>query len=311
MTTPVPATGLAPAIHNSSCQSATQPGCYCSCVGMMHQRNILIEAIESRWGQQAFNIELEKLFGSAFTMLSTDPTGSQRARRENGWESFTTAGTAKRASQIEQRVVDVTLRDILSIVHSIHISQKVGWLHFLDALTLQRNWSVVVRQIEHHAGPHDNQSGYFWSSMLASTTGLEATGSAITMNGIEKFPASVSTVFDQTRYPRANSGNSVQDIKEMATSAVVTIAASEIADAWTHSRLSVQEKPLVAAVVGSALSADLWRHPAAVRYLLLPAVTSLRAFAPGAKFSLDQPHRPVEQIIDDELGQKWRKRGVW
>lgn len=301
--------------HNGRCQSATQPGCDCTCEGIMHQRDILIAAFESRGTSVDFDVELTRLFGSAFTMISVDPVGTERTRRE--WKPIASAGAGKRSSQSEQRIVDVTLRDLLRIVHSVPLHQKVGWRDFLDALTLQASWRKIVAQVESVAGPHDEQSGYFWASMLAATSGVAGRTSgampaiAVTATAISAFPLANTTEFEHARHPRAKSGIRVQTIKEMASPHAVSIAAGAIDTEWAASPLLSHDKLTVLVVVGAALSADLWRHPAAVRHLLIVAVTQLRATVPGAHFSLDSHHRLVETIIDDELGRKWRDRGVW
>lgn len=276
---------------------------------MMHQTDILTAAIDSVGTPAAFDTWLTELFGSAFTRLYADPVPPERARRK--WESMATVKTGQERSQIEHRVVDVTLRDILRIIHSMPLHDKAGWRPFLDALTLRKSWTTVSGSIGRIAGPPDSQSGYFWASMLAATAGLAMSGAPITATGIATFPAGVSTVFDQTRYPRANSGATVKGIKEMTVQQAVNIAAREIDAAWHSSTLPIKERTLVLEAAGSALSADLHRHPAAVRYLLAPAVSSLRTLVPVATLSLDQPAQPVEGTIYDELGMKWHLRNVW
>lgn len=301
--------------HNARCQSATQPGCDCRCDGIMHQRDILIAAFQSRGTPVQFDVELTRLFGSAFTMISADPGGAERTRRK--WEPIASAGTGKRSSQSEQRIVDVTLRDLLRIVHSLPLHHKVGWSNFLHALTLQASWQGIVAQVHSAAGPHDEQSGYFWASMLAATSGAVGPTSAampataLPASAISAFPSFATTEFEHARHPRARSGKRVQTIKEMASFQAVRIAAGPIATAWVASGLPQHDKLTVLAVVGAALSADLWRHPAAVRHLLIVAVRQLRAMQPGIHFSLDSPPRLVETIINDELGKKWRDGGVW
>lgn len=302
----------APANHNASCQSATQPGCRCPCSGIMHQRDILVAAISGPSGELTnFNHELTKLFGSAFTRLDCDPIGDESVRRSSSWRSFAVVGKAKKKSQVEQRVVDVTLRDILAIVYALEPAEKVGWVDFLDSITLTQSWPKTMAEIQKEVGPPDNHSGYFWASMLAATVGLSTGQSAVTDSNISSFPDAVKTRFDQVRFPRARSGNSVKVIKEMANKTVRGIAAGEIAKAWSASTLPDDQKLLVMAVAGSALSADLWRHPAAVRYLLTPAAVSLRTFSTGRAFSLEQRSMLIEDVIYAELGQKWRGGRAW
>lgn len=302
--------GSTPTNHRWRCESAESPGCRCKCDGMLHQRDVLVAAFESRKTQVHFDEELTKLFGSAFASLSAAPVPPQKNRRGK-WTNMASAGKAKHASQIEQRVVDVTLRDLLQIVHAMPRSAKAGWMPFLNALTAKPNWQSISSRVEAVAGHHDKASGFFWASMLASASGTYQAGTSVSVGDITAFPASVSTVFDEARHPRARSGNTVSTIKEMTFPAAVSIAANPIASAWSTTVLSASAKATVLAVVGSAVSSDLWRHPAAVRYLLLPAVSGIRSLVPTASFSLDSAIQPVEDAIDTELAAKWRAGGVW
>lgn len=300
----------APAKHNDPCERAKSAECDCRCDGIMHQRDVLIAAFESRGSPADFDRELTRLFGSPFTTLSMDPVPPERARRKN-WEPMASASTAKERGQIEKRIVDVTLRDLLRIVHAMPLQAKAGWMSFLNALTVQPGWDSLVTRVETVAGCHDKISGYFWGSMLAAASGAYAAGTSVSDADIIAFPASVSTTFDQARYPRANAGKTVKTIKEMTFPDAVSIAAKPIANAWSTTTIAASEKGTVLAVVGSAVSPDLWHHPAAVRYLLLPAVSGIRTLVPSASFSLDSATQTVEDAIDTELTEKWRARGVW
>jgi hypothetical protein len=295
--------------HNHHCEAATQDGCLCRCDGMMHQCDVLVAAFESPKTLADFDIELTGLFGSAFTTTSTDPAAGEKSRRK--WTPIANAGTAKRASQIEQRVVDVAVRDVLRSVYALSPARKRGWLEFLEAITLQSSWPTVVLRIESIAGPHDARSGYYWSSILAASKAVVASGSSLSAAAVASFLSSTSTDFEHVRHPRARSGKRVQLIKEMALPQAVAIGVTEVEKAWRVSPLPDTDKRAILAIVGSVLCADLWRSPAAVRDLLLPAIGHLRVLAPGIQFSLDSPSRNLEQVIDDELGQKWAAGGAW
>ncbi|AXL10883.1 hypothetical protein DXT68_01035 [Microbacterium foliorum] len=207
----------------------------------------------------------------------------------------------------------MAVRDVLRIVHSIPLSGKVGWLPLLEAVTCHTSWRSVANQVQRLSGQHDEASGFFWSSALAAALGAGAKARpapAPTAMDIANFPGTQSTVFDEARHPRARSGNTVKTIKEVALPAAFNVAADTLATALASSPLPVQEKLTVVAIAGLVTSADLWRHPAAVRYLLLPAIRFLRSNF-GGKFSLDNQAKLTEQIIEDELKQKWKDGGVW
>jgi hypothetical protein len=277
---------------------------------MMHQRDILIAAFECRGTAQEFDVELTKLFGSPFTTLSVDPLPVETSRR--GWEPVATATQQKIRSQTEQRIVDVTLRDLMRIIHAIPIANKSGWRDLLDELTASSQWATVAAQIHAIVGPHDEASGFFWSGMLARALGATEVAQPVTATSadISAFGLAVTSSFHQARHPRAEAGNTVKTIKEMANQQTQKIASDVLVQALTTSALPVTEKLTVIAVVGAVTSADLWRHPSAVRYLLLPAIKLLRSGGP-VMFSLDNSSRMTEDIINKELGDKWRARNVW
>ena len=276
----------------------------------MHQRNILIAAFDSIGSVSDFDIELTKLFGSPLTVLSADPISGDQTRR--AWEPVASASDQKVRSQTEQRVVDVTLRDLLRIVHAMPLANKVGWRALLDELTASSQWDTVAGRIHAITGLHDEASGFFWSGMLAKALGATwaTRHGPVAAADILSFGSNSTSAFGQARHPRAGSGNTVKVIKEMGDPAARAVASDVLAQALGGSSMRVREKLTVTAVVGAVISADLWRHPSAVRYLLLAAVKLLRKGGPGT-FSLDSPSRRTEIIIKEELGDKWDERHVW
>ncbi|WP_143556907.1 hypothetical protein [Serinibacter salmoneus] len=281
-------------------------------MGMVHQKNILMAAFKSCGKPEKFDAELTRLFGSPFRSVSADPVAGESVRRKD-WQPVASATPQKQCSQIEQRIVDVAVRDVLRIVHLIPKSSKVDWVPLLEGLTCRTSWSDVARQVQAFAGRPDRASGFFWSSALAATLGAwdkTRPTAAPRSSDIAAFPGSQSTVFKEVRHPRARSGNTVKTIKEVADPLAFNVAAETLAAALSRSSLPMREGRAVVAVIGSVTSADLWRHPAAVRYLLIPAIGILRRDFSGT-FSLDSQSRLTEQIIEDELVQKWRARGVW
>ena len=294
-----------PQSHDGPCQSAASPGCDCRCRGMIHQRDVLLAAIEPKRSTAEFDAYLTKIFGSAFTSLTTDPGPGQRTRRE--WDPWVTATKQKRESQVEQRLVDVTLRDVLRIVRVMSTLAKTGWNDLVAAVTAHTSWMGLADQFTRLVGDHDEESGFFWSSMLAAT--VPFAGPALTPSRITGVIASCWPAFECARYPRANAGNTVKPITELTNTAAKDLAAGVIHHGWMTAAPLVQHPQIVLTITGALISADLWRHPPAVRNLLLPAVSALRTS--GNTFSLDQPGQTVEQTITDILGARWKERGVW
>jgi len=287
---------------------------------MLHQQTILTEAArhDPKKNLAAFDAELDDLYGSAFTSLTADPVPPQRVRGGRKWVPIGSYPAAKQlhpsgqlASQMEQRLVDVTLRDLLHAIRVVPVARKAGWQELVGGLTSAHHWTQVADQLDHLNGKSDAQSGYFWASLLAATASCPGPA-APTTAAISAAVKGASPRFEQTRHPRATSGNTVKQINEMQNAPSVRLAADIVSSAWAASRLAGWERHLIACVTGSVISADLWRHPAGVRWLLLPAVRAMRARFSTA-FSLDAPGCLVEDAIDSYLGAQWRepRRDAW
>jgi hypothetical protein len=82
-----------------------------------------------------FDDLLTKVFGQEFTSLDATTDGQVSRRKWNP-----DAQTGGQRSQREQRIVDVTLRDILAITFVLPDKAKRSWLTVLDALTLKTGW---------------------------------------------------------------------------------------------------------------------------------------------------------------------------
>lgn len=305
----------APVNHQPACEGATTPGCSCGCLGMLHQSTVLRAAVQSPSALSVSDMHhtLEDLFGSSFATTGADPLPHQKCRRK--WIPSATAPSTKQLlSQTEQRVVDTTLHDVLERTFSLPAASKTGWLDLVDALTLHppRPWNILAGQIQSAVGTQgdDGATGYFWASMLAATAIAMPPGASAPPPGAIIAAAAGDPVLAKAQTPRARSGNRLKEIREILNSAAVTLAAGEISAAMSSSQIPDSDKRLMLLVVGVSVSADLWHHPSAVRHLLVPAVSELRARS-GQRFSLDGVGVSVEQIIDDVLADCWRMAFAW
>ena len=350
------------------CEQTTKPGCICGCHGAAHQSTVLREAVrtvndvpEQRdrtepLTKAEFDELLTKVFGQKFTSLDS-PTDGQAPRRK--WNPD--AQTGGQRSQREQRIVDVTLRDVLAITFDLPDDVKKSWLTVLDALTLKTGWEKFAAQLDDLGLETTPQSGYFWSALLA---GLSATAPHITLAEFYSDLPGAEDVEDAIRRVISDGkGPDGQDIRgydvfgmccmprngkpvpilETAHPEAVRIGADLIgraANLAADKGLTQGEFLLLTQIVGAAVSADLWHQPASVRYLLIPAIASLRAAGrhsmDDVRFSLDgqspdttdskkkkadekEPaadpdlgeNRTVEQLIAEELGARWRIRQHW
>ncbi|GAB4950870.1 hypothetical protein BB736_025135 (plasmid) [Mycobacterium avium subsp. hominissuis] len=355
------------------CEQAKKPGCICGCHGASHQSTVLREAVRTEndvpdrdrtepLTKAEFDDLLTRVFGQRFTSLDA-PTDGQISRRT--WNPD--AQTGGQRSQREQRIVDVTLRDVLAITFDLPDEAKQSWLTILDALTLKTGWDKFAAQLDNLGLETTPQSGYFWSALLAA---LSATAPHITLTEFHPDLPGSEGVADAIRRVvtdgKDHGGQEIRGydvfgmwcmprhgkptpIRETAHPEAVHIGADLIGDAADLAAgkgLAQGEFLLLTQIVGAAVSADLWHQPASVRYLLTAAVTGLRAAAgqhraDGVRFSLDgqtpdtddikkkktkkkkadktetaaSPGRgenlPVERLIAEELGARWRTRQHW
>ena len=317
-------TPIRPRKHDPRCEDATGDDCNCRCRGPLHRNNLLRLSLatspKARVTPSEFDDLLEDTFGSAFTSPTAPPRAGQRVRPSRpDWEPHPSSwNTARGASQVEQRIVDVTLRDVFAHIHAINLATKHQWLPFVDELTLRSGgWRQLAASMESLLGDPNSQSGYLWSAnLIAATTRQTATPTAADMTAALRHvpPGHLRPLWSRIQTPRGRSGNSLQVIDEVANQAVlqqpIAPGMKEIAQVLAQSGLPAPTQRLLALFVGTVVSTDLWHHPGAVHHLLLPVVSKLRQDF-NVQFSLDSPTKKVEELIDDELGSKWRAASVW
>lgn len=307
---------MAAAKHHAGCEEAKELSCKCHCRGMLHQNSILKAAISSAPCSGGFCATLTEVFGSEFTHLSTPPSSVQKTRR--GWDRL--ALSAKQNTQVEQRIVDVTLHDLLEITHSLRTIQKRGWLNLLNDLTDSSYQSLKTSMPSH--GSSTSSDGYFWASILALVSAAFPTSSSLSglqnptpRNVLSGLNLSFRNNYPYYPYslicfPRGRSGRSLKQIPAMASQSLVNDAIDAVLKALTSSNIwHNDDKMFVLCLTGAAVSADLWYHPSAVNHLLKRAVELARNRY-AASFSLDGSSGKVEDIIDIYLGNKWQSTNV-
>ena len=296
---------MAAAKHHAGCEEAAELSCKCHCRGMLHQNSILEAAISSAPSSGGFCATLTEVFGSEFTHLSTPPSSVQQARKGRGWDSL--ALPAKQKSQVEQRIVDVTLHDLLEITHSLRTIQKRGWLKLLNGLTENSYQSLKTSMSSH--GSSTSRDGYFWASILALVSAAFPTnGSLSSLNNSSRqdvlsrlnlsFGSSCPCYpYSLICFPRGRSGRSLKQIPAMTSQSLVKNAIDAVLNAWKSSNSihPASDKMFVLCLTGAATSADLWHHPSAVKHLLRRAVELARNRY-AASFSLDGPSGKVEDM---------------
>ena len=306
-----------PVSHHSGCEMAKFTSCKCHCRGVLHQRSILEAAVNSSYpSDAAFCVELTKLFGHQFTQVSSTPSEQLATRRR--WSS--SASSARQKTQIEQRIVDVTLHDLLEITHSLPATKKQGWLQLLNDLTENSYQSLKTSMPPH--GVSTSSDGYFWASILALVSAALPTSSSLSglqnptpRNVLSGLNLSFRNNYPYYPYslicfPRGRSESRLKQIPAMASQSLVNDAIDAALKTLTGSNIwHNDDKMFVLCLTGSATSADLWHHPSAVKHLLRRAVELARN-RHSASFSLDGPSGKVEDIIDIYLGDEWQSTDV-
>lgn len=131
--------------HDTGCETARYEKCVCHCRGMLHQSNVLKEAVSDTPELSPIESDklLDELFGAAFGSLNANPKNDREIRRGRKWAD---SQSKKNPSQthIEQRILDVPLRDILKRTYLFSKNGKRSWINFVESITLQRDWRTVA-----------------------------------------------------------------------------------------------------------------------------------------------------------------------
>lgn len=390
--------------HKSKpCEEAKGLDCTCDCSGALHRSWILRVAVAGKnpdreppdtpWPVEKFTDHLTEIFGSAFETV-TDPVApgsGERVRASRDKKSApawpTLAGVVPADHQVQNRIVDVALHELLRNVFELGLEAKPRWIEAVDALTLRKpegQHAVLSRELGQMTDPKPERGGtpmsvrernarkqdrdsYFWSSMLAALCAVaiedSEVGDAEVLSpvfraifdvplvdiqglGGEQLAAHIlareivrdrlaqaiqaavaaDQVFSAVCYPARSKPISIaymvkdpQEPDSVAVSDAVVAASKHVADAVqsvADRQIAATDCLFVARMIGAASSLDLRDHPAAVRYLLLPAIREVRrrhsdASGATAQFSLDATGETIEALIYDKLAAPWHKNENW
>lgn len=317
--------------HNYNCEHAMYPSCVCHCLGILHQCDILHKVFDPNTtaALPVIQQELTNMYGHSFQDPYVAPSGGQKVRRSynlNPGTQWTTKNSSGEyvggsASRIEQRILDVTLKDILENTYIMNTPAAMFDLVKLITSNIGGSSNGLRNYVQQYGKGVLLSPGYHWSTMLACV--------AYELNGLNSNPSSYASLrntivknvvnfgHDKTgvRYPRSSK---VTKKNILYTSQYPYLDNRQIngidillqgLDSPSVQTLSRPDVIFVLSVVGSTTSADLWHHPLAVKNLLRPAVDYLRS--KGCKFSLDSSSTKVENLMDRYLKAPWEKRGAW
>ncbi|AMU70629.1 hypothetical protein PP298_15580 [Mycobacteroides abscessus] len=256
-------------------------------------------------------------------------------------------------SQVQCRVLDVALRELLRNVFALPHHAKPQWRQVAAIFTLKDSWQHLERTLKAVPMPKredadEHRDGFFWSTMLAALSKatienhpglLESVFVDRPIDGGKKIQKAVTDVVNEDRdffaalcipgvttpkvigyIERPEADDAVETVAEMLGDAILRAAQlvpEHATDGEKRSRAA--DCLFLLQTVGAVSSLDLWHHPAAVRYLLLPAVAGIETRhrqldhpEPDAGFSFDTGgHTTTKKLIYTEVAAPWRLKQHW
>jgi hypothetical protein len=274
--------------HNSACERARFSNCNCYCHGAGHQLDLLMRAVScTDSGENNMTqllSDLSDVYGGFHGDLRDGDTPSRRSVPDDLAQMNLDRGRG--ATWAEGLLLDEAL-------HSAFIDMARASVLLSDAertarLVFVKNLAEgALRIVGRDVDAHNISDGHLWCSILAeSMASLPAAASA-----------PPPTTFGRICYPRMRAARGPQ-----ALPIVRTPGFTYVSEAVSASALPAKEN--IMRLMGAASCPDLWHHPAAVRYSLLPFVTASSWPPPETTTIAVQPGINV-------LEARWEKRRNW
>lgn len=277
--------------HDSACERARLSTCYCRCHGAGHQHDLIVRAVSCTTTGTNTLAELERslveIYGG-FHSDSRDGATPTRRKVPDDLQSLS-LNRGRGATWIETLLLDEAL-------HACFLELARESPRLSDRERAARRALVVVlaegalRAIRGDLDSHNICDGHVWCSVLAEVNALYRASNTT---------GSISpSHFGRVCYPRSRSARTPVRLSQLrleATNLVLsTLRGPDLPPRWSY----------IVHLMGAASCPDLWHHPAAVRFSLLPLV--------------DQPSFPPPQTTQlasrASLGQlvdRWSARGNW
>lgn len=285
-----PAAQLLPE-HNHACESARLSSCNCFCHGAGHQLDLIKRAV-SCTASGVNNIgqllsDLDGIYGGFHSGLRDAATPTRRKVPDDLPQID--LNQRRGATWVETLLVD-------EAVHAAFVTVARTSVSLSDAERASRQDFVIqlaegaLRAVGGDVESHNICDGHLWCSVLAETNDPSSASSTLSVAQASPYGRIAYPRSRQARIPRA----------------LATVRAGGVAHAraLVASSASVPGLADIIHLVGSATCPDLWHHPAAVRYSLIPFVAN-SGWAPSGTTSL------ATQSQLQVLEQRWDKRGNW
>lgn len=274
--------------HNAACERARLSNCNCFCHGAGHQFDLLKRAV-SCTSNGVNNLaqlltDLDDVYGGFHKHYRDDATPSRRPVPDDLAQLDLSRGRG--ATWKETLILDEALHAaFVGMAHSsigvsdIQRQERVAFVEDLAEGALR----VVGRDVD----AHNISDGHLWCSVLAE------------WNSSPTSPPSGSpqaSPYGVICYPRTRTARVPRDLPSVRV------------PGFTHAKATLQTslpaKSDIARLMGAASCPNLWHHPSAVRYSLLPFVVS-PSWPPTSTTTLAM--KPDFDVLE----KRWQKHGRW
>lgn len=281
--------------HNSACERARLSDCNCFCHGAGHQLDLLKRAVSCKPDDepssdkntlQQLLLDLEGVYGGFHSSPRDADTPSRRTPPEDLAQIDLNRGRG--ASWLEKLVLDEALHEAFVGVANTSATMTV------DERNLRKQFVVrlsegALRIVGGDVEAHNIADGHLWCSVLAE---------ALDDASSDEADDSVASKYGRIAYPRSGQRRlplRLQSVREAGGSHVRSVL---------RDMASVPEAGRILLLMGAATCPDLWHHPAAVRFALVP-------FLPEPGRAVGGLSKVATRSRFEVLESRWAKRGHW
>jgi hypothetical protein len=281
-------------VHNSACETAALADCHCFCHGAGHQNDLIVRAAtcSNTADMTSLTANLEKVLGGFHSNFRDISTHTRKARNTLTAQEVAALRPHvwKGATWIETLLVDEALHAAFIAVASQSVSasetERQSQKVFVDRITqgaiqVVGTQVLVTNVVESHV----------WCSIVS-----EYLASLTPSTASEPHPRTFSKIC----YPRKSIGSFPSSLAGVQAAGLAHLTSAEA----SAQSLSPARRLALLRLVGAATCPDLWRHPAAVRFCIVPFVNS-NNWPPSNTTSI------ATNPDFDTLRGRWRRKRNW
>ncbi|NMM95149.1 hypothetical protein [Bifidobacterium oedipodis] len=305
-------------VHNAACEKACGKTCKCHCAGSGHRCDLIQQTLRGKQSPI-----LNSCFGALFSSATANPVQGQVVASGRQWDSSpvitSIPQTGRRASQVEQRILDVSLHDLFRFVATLNLSGS--WPQASEALMMKH--SASVQKSVEAVSANDASNGYLWAAGMAalsdffSSLGANSPFPSLTQiqTGVSNNLSTAS--YSKLAYPRRSKAPTIHALNNFKVSNDLAEALAKGAvEAYQLLNQNLNDLLFLIQFIGSATTVDLWRHPAVVRYCLQPALQTALTRLKNSQVSSSMGYSMVTpsnefDLINNHLKNLWLKNKNW